>query len=59
MRFFDEDDLSTISKIYIGLAAVDCLTGFHRIAQRNCAGAVFDFVLAGFMLYAAWWYRDF
>ncbi len=58
MRFFDEDDLSTISKIYIGLAAVDCLTGFHRIAQENYAGAVFNFVLVGFMLYEAWWYRD-
>lgn len=58
-RLFDGDDFSFISKVCIVMAAIDLMTAFRRISQGNYAGAVFDFVLAGFMLYAAWWYRDF
>lgn len=58
-RLIDGDDFSFISKVCIVVAAIDLMTAFRRISQGNYAGAVFDFVLAGFMLYAAWWYRDF
>ena len=57
-RLIDGDDFSFISKVCIVVAAIDLMTAFRRISQGNYAGAVFDFVLAGFMLYAAWWYRD-
>lgn len=53
------DDFSLISKVCIVVAAIDLMTAFRRISQGNYAGAVFDFVLVGFMLYEAWWYRDF
>ena len=52
------DDFSLMSKACIVVAAIDLMTAFRRISQGNYAGAVFDFVLAGFMLYEAWWYRD-
>lgn len=58
-RLFEGDDFSFISKECIVVAAIDLTTAFRRISQGNYAGAVFDFVLAGFMLYEAWWYRDF
>lgn len=57
-QFFGGDNFSTISKFCIIMAAIDLMTAFRRISQGNYAGAVFDFVLAGFMLYEAWWYRD-
>ena len=50
--------MSGISKICLVVATVDLMTAFRRISQENYAGAVFDFVLVGFMLYEAWWYRD-
>ena len=52
------DDFSLISKVCIVVAAIDLMTAFRRISQENYAGAVFDFVLVGFMLYEAWLYRD-
>lgn len=52
------DDFSLISKVCIVVAAIDLMTAFRRISQGNYAGAVFDFVLVGFILYEAWWYRD-
>ena len=52
------DDFSLISKVCIVVAAIDLMTAFRRISQENYAGAVFDFVLVGFMLYEAGWYRD-
>lgn len=58
-RLFGGDDFSFISKVYIVVAAIDLMTAFRRISQENYAGAVFDFVLVGFMLYEAWWYRDY
>lgn len=58
-RLFGGDDFSGISKICIVVAAIDLMTAFRRISQENYAGAVFDFVLVGFMLYEAWWYRDY
>lgn len=51
--------MSGISKICLVVATVDLMTAFRRISQENYAGAVFDFVLVGFMLYDAWWYRDY
>lgn len=57
-RLFDGDDFSFISKVCIVVATIDLMTAFRRISQDNYAGAVFDFVLVGFMLYEAWWYRD-
>lgn len=57
-RLIDGDDFSFISKVCIVVAAIDLMTAFRRISQENYAGAVFDFVLVGFMLYEAWWYRD-
>ena len=51
--------MSGISKICLVVAAVDLMTGFRRIAAGNYGGAVFDFILACWMLYDAWWYRDF
>lgn len=57
-RLFDGDDFSFISKVCIVVATIDLMTAFRRISQENYAGAVFDFVLVGFMLYEAWWYRD-
>lgn len=57
-RLIDGDDFSFISKVCIVVAAIDLMTAFRRISQGNYAGAVFDFVLVGFMLYEAWWYRD-
>lgn len=57
-RLIDGDDFSFISKVCIVVATIDLMTAFRRISQENYAGAVFDFVLVGFMLYEAWWYRD-
>lgn len=57
-RLIDGDDFSFISKVCIIVATIDLMTAFRRISQENYAGAVFDFVLVGFMLYEAWWYRD-
>lgn len=50
--------MSGISKICLVVATVDLMTAFRRIAVGNYGGAVFDFVLVGFMLYEAWWYKD-
>nr|DAJ59275.1 MAG TPA: hypothetical protein [Caudoviricetes sp.] len=58
-RLFGGDDFSSISKTCIFMAAIDLMIAFYRISQENYAGAVFDFVLVGFMLYEAWWYRDY
>lgn len=58
-RWRGGDDFSLISKVCIVMATIDLMTAFRRISQENYAGAVFDFVLVGFMLYEAWWYRDF
>lgn len=57
-RLIDGDDFSFISKVCIVVATIDLMTAFRRISQENYAGAVFDFVLVGFMLYEAWWYKD-
>lgn len=57
-RWRGGDDFSLISKVCIVVATIDLMTAFRRISQGNYAGAVFDFVLVGFMLYDAWWYRD-
>lgn len=57
-RLIGGDDFSVISKVCIVVAAIDLMTAFRRISQGNYAGAVFDFVLVGFILYEAWWYRD-
>ena len=57
-RLIGGDDFSVISKVCIVIAAIDLMTAFRRISQGNYAGAVFDFVLVGFILYEAWWYRD-
>lgn len=58
-RLIGGDDFSLLSKVCIVIAAIDLMTAFRRIAVGNYGGAVFDFVLVGFMLYEAWWYRDF
>ena len=58
-RWRGGDDFSLISKVCIVMATIDLMTAFRRISQENYAGAVFDFVLVGFMLYEAWWYRDY
>lgn len=58
-RLFGGDDFSFISKVCIVVAAIDLMTAFRRISQEHYAGAVFDFVLVGFMLYEAWWYKDY
>lgn len=51
--------MSGMSQICLVVATVDLMTAFRRISQENYAGAVFDFVLVGFMLYEAWLYRDY
>lgn len=58
-RWRGGDDFSLISKVCIVMATIDLMTAFRRISQENYAGGVFDFVLVGFMLYEAWWYRNF
>lgn len=50
--------MSFISKIYLTIAALDVGLGFSRIARQNYPGAVFDFVLAGFIFLLAYEYRD-
>lgn len=50
--------MSFLSKIYLTIAALDVVLGFSRIAKQNYPGAVFDFVLAGFLFWLAYEYRD-
>ena len=58
-QFFGGDDFSAISKFCIIMAIIDLVSAFRRISQKNYVGTVFNFVLVGFMLYEAWWYKDF
>lgn len=50
--------MSFLSKIYLTTATADVMVAFSRIAKQNYPGAVLDFVLAGFMFWLAYEYRD-
>ena len=50
--------MSLISKIDLIVAALDVVLAFNRIAKQNYPGAVLGFVLAGFLFWMAYEYRD-
>lgn len=50
--------MSLISKIDLIIAALDVVLAFSCIAKQNYPGAVFGFVLAGFLFWMAYEYRD-
>ena len=50
--------MSLISKIYLTTASLDVVLAFSRIAKQSYPCAVLEFVLAGFMFWMAYEYRD-